>query len=204
MPRLRVGLIGAMALTVFSLSPIGFAQGSRGSITGRIVDQQNAVIPGASVVVKNVLTGVTTKGVTNQTGYYEADFLDPGTYSVAVEMPGFKTMLRSGIALETGDRLAIDLRLEVGQANQSVEVTGESPLLDTTSAGGDRVLDNREIAQLPYTTMNPFSLQALTPGVVFTGAPGIARVFDNAGTASYGGYGLVAGGGIIEIGRAHV
>src|ERR1022692_360322 len=197
MPRLRVGLIGAMALTVFSLSPIGFAQGSRGSIAGRIVDQQNAVIPGASVVVKNVLTGVTTKGVTNQTGYYEADFLDPGTYSVAVEMPGFKTMLRSGIALETGDRLAIDLRLEVGQANQSVEVTGESPLLDTTSAGGDRVLDNREIAQLPYTTMNPFSLQALTPGVVFTGAPGIARVFDNAGTASYGGYGLVAGGGII-------
>jgi hypothetical protein len=87
--------------------------------------------------------------------------------------------------------------MEVGQANQSVEVTAESPLLDTTSAGGDRVLADREIAQLPYTTMNPFSLQAITPGVVFTGAPGIARVFDNAGTASYGGYGLVAGGGII-------
>ena len=73
----------------------------------------------------------------------------------------------------------------------------ESPLLDTTSAAGDRVLDNREIAQLPYTTMNPFSLQAITPGVIFTGSPGIARVFDNAGTASYGSYGLVAGGGIV-------
>jgi len=197
MPRLRVELVGAIALTFVSLSSVCFAQGSRGSITGRIVDQQNAVMPGASVSIKNVLTGVMTKSVTNPTGYYEVNFLDPGTYSVSAEMAGFKTLVRSGIVLETGDRLEIDLKLEVGQASQSVEVTGEAPLLDTTSAGGDRVLDDREIAQLPYTTMNPFSLQAITPGVIFQGAPGIARVFDNAGTASYGGYGLVAGQGII-------
>jgi len=189
--------IYVIAPLLFSSAAFCFAQGARGSITGRILDQQSAVIPGASVTVKDVLTGGTTKVVTNQTGYYEANFLDPGTYSVTVESPGFKVTTRSGIVLDTGGRLSIDLPLEVGQSNQSVEVTAESPLLDTTSAGGDRVLDNREIAQLPYTTMNPFSLQAITPGVVFTGSPGIARVFDNAGTASYGGYGLVAGGGII-------
>ena len=193
----HAGRICVIALILCSLSLVCFAQGSRGSITGRILDQQNAVVPGAVVVVKNLLTGVTTKIVSNQTGYYEANFLDPGTYSVSAEAAGFKTMLRSGVVLETGDRLSIDLPLEVGQSNQSVEVTAESPLLDTTSAGGDRVLDDREIAQLPYTTMNPFSLQAITPGVIFQGAPAIARVFDNAGTASYGGYGLVAGQGII-------
>ena len=197
MPCSHVSRICAIAPILFSFCTAGFAQGSRGSITGRILDQQNAVIPAAAVAVKDLLTGVTSKTVSNQTGYYEANFLDPGTYSVSVEVPGFKAMLRPGIVLETGGRLSIDLRLEVGQANQSVEVTAESPLLDTTSAGGDRVIDDREVAQLPYTTMNPFSLQALTPGVVFTGAPGIARVFDNAGTASYGGYGLVAGGGIV-------
>jgi len=139
----RVAHIWAVALIVLSLSADCFAQGSRGSITGRILDQQSAVIPGANVIVRNVQTGVTSKVITNQTGYYEANFLDPGTYSVSVEVPGFKTMLRSGIVLETGDRLSIDLPLEVGQANQSVEVTSETPLLDTTSAGGDRVLADR-------------------------------------------------------------
>ena len=197
MPSLHVDRLRALALVVLSLPAIGFAQGSRGSITGTVRDQQNSVIPGASVTVKDVLTGGTTKVTTNQTGYYEATSLDPGTYSVSVEMAGFKTIIRDGIILETGNRLAVDLKLEVGQTNQSVEVTAKSPLLDTTSAGGDRVMDDREIAQLPYTTMNPFSLQAVTPGVIFQGAPGIARVFDNAGTASYGGYGLVAGQGII-------
>jgi hypothetical protein len=196
MPRLHLDRLCAWALFALSLSPVCFAQ-SRGSITGTVVDQQNSVIPGASVTVKDVLTGLITKVTTNQTGYYEANFLDPGTYSVSVEMNGFKTLVRDGIILETGNRLAIDLKLEIGLTNQSVEVTGETPVLDTTSAGGDRVMDDREIAQLPYTTMNPFSLQAITPGVVFTGAPAIARVFDNSGTASYGGYGLVAGGGII-------
>jgi hypothetical protein len=189
--------VSALAITVLATATLGFAQGSRGSITGKISDPQSAVIPGVPVVVRNVLTGLTTRVVTNQTGYYEANFLDPGTYSVSAEASGFKTTIRPGIELVTGDRLSIDLQLEVGAANQSVEVIAETPLLDTTSAGGDRVLDDREIAQLPYTTMNPFSLQAITPGVVFTGSPGIARVFDNAGTASYAGYGLVAGGGIV-------
>jgi hypothetical protein len=197
MPRLHLGYTAALLFASLSISSVCLAQGSRGSITGKITDPQSAVVPGASITILNVLTGVSNKIITNQTGYYEANFLDPGSYSVTVEAPGFKSLVRSGIAVETGDRLSVDLRLEIGASNQSVQVSGDAPLLDTTSAGGDRVLDNREIAQLPYTTMNPFSLQALTPGVVFTGAPGIARVFDNAGTGSYGGYGLVAGGGII-------
>ena len=192
MHRTHLAHACATALAFLSVSALCFGQ-SRGSITGKVTDQQNAVIPGASVVVRDLLNGGTRKVTTNQTGYYEVDFLDPGNYSVTADATGFKTTVRSGIEVNTGDRLAIDLQLEVGQASQSVEVTAETPLVDTTSAASDRVMDTLEIAQLPYTTMNPFSLQAITPGVVFTGSPGIARVFDNAGTASYGSYGLVAG-----------
>src|ERR1035438_2172035 len=125
MPCSHVSRICAIAPILFSFCTAGFAQGSRGSITGRILDQQNAVIPAAAVAVKDLLTGVTSKTVSNQTGYYEANFLDPGTYSVLVEVPGFKAMLRPGIVLETGGRLSIDLRLEVGQANRSEEHTSE-------------------------------------------------------------------------------
>ena len=197
MSRSHSQCTAAVLFLSLSISSVCLAQGSRGSITGKISDPQSAVVPGATVTILNVLTGVSSKITTNQTGYYEANFLDPGTYSVTVEAAGFKRLVRSGISVDTGDRLSVDLTLEIGAANQSIQVTGDAPVLDTTSAGGDRVIDDREVAQLPYTTMNPFSLQALTPGVVFTGAPGIARVFDNAGTASYGGYGLVAGGGIV-------
>ena len=196
MPRLHSQLGHALVLgaALLSLSAICPAQETRGSITGKITDPQSAVIPGVPVTVANVQTGTSNRITTNQTGYYEVNFLDPGTYSISAEAPGFKTTLRSGIVLNTGDRLSIDLQLEVGAANQSVQVTGEAPLLEATSAAGGRVLDNREIAQLPYTTMNPFALQAISPGIVFTGAPGIARVFDNAGTASYNTDGGVGAG----------
>ena len=132
MPSLHVERLCALALVAFSLNGVGFAQVAR-QHHRRVIDQQNAVIPGAAVTMKDVLTGVATKAVTNQTGYYEVNFLDPGTYSVSVEAAGFKTMIRDGIILETGDRLAIDLKLEVGQTNQSVEVTGEN------AAGGHHI-----------------------------------------------------------------
>ncbi len=137
MHHTRLTRVSALALMMIALAAIAFAQGSRGSITGKITDAQGAVVPAAPVIVRNISTGVTTKVITNQTGYYEAISLDPGTYSVAAEAPGFKTTVRPGIELETGARLSIDLRLEVGAASQSVEVIAESPLLDTTSAAGD-------------------------------------------------------------------
>jgi hypothetical protein len=189
--RSRTLVLGAALL---SLSVICPAQETRGSITGKITDPQSAVIPGAPVTVTNTLTGVVNKITTNQTGYYEVNFLDPGTYSVSGDAAGFKTTLRTGIVLNTGDRLTVDLQLEVGAATQSVEVTGQAPLLDTTGAAGGRLMDTRDTSMLPYTTMNPFSFAAVAPGMVFTGSLGIARVFDNAGTASYNTFGGIGVG----------
>src|ERR1035437_10986662 len=166
MSRFHLQCTAAVLFASLSISTVCLAQGSRGSITGKVTDPQSAVVPSAIVTVLNVLTGVSNKIVTNQTGYNEANFLDPGTYSLTVEAPGFTGLVRSGIVVDTGDRLSVDLRLEIGASTQSIQVTGDAPLLETTNASGGRVLDTRDIAQLPYTTMNPFALQAIAPGMV--------------------------------------
>jgi hypothetical protein len=82
------------------------AQESRGSITGKVTDPQNAVVPGASIVVTNTATNVARRTTTNETGYYEVTFLDPGAYSVEIDTQGFKKAVRSAVTLEIGDRLA--------------------------------------------------------------------------------------------------
>jgi hypothetical protein len=195
MQRIFVGLRRAMcaAVVLLSVSTICLAQQSRGSITGKVTDAQNAVVPSATVVVTNTATGVANTVKTNQTGFYQVDFLIPGPYSVSAESTGFKVLVRSGITLNTGDRLAVDMQLQVGATSSSVDVTADAPLLTTTNAVGGRVLDTRDIAMLPVTTMNPWALQAMSPGMVFTGAPGISRVMDHAGTASYDTMGLGTG-----------
>lgn len=184
-----------IAALVLASPAMMLAQESRGAIGGRVTDTQEAVVPGAKVAITNTLTGVVSRAVTNNTGYYESSFLTAGTYSVEVESPGFSKITRSGITLNTGDRLSVDLQLQIGTATQSVQVNADAPLLETTNAAAGRVLDSRDVAQLPYTTMNPFSLQAITPGVAFTGNLGLSRVMDNAGTASYSTDGLVTSGG---------
>jgi hypothetical protein len=189
----RALLIGVALL--LCLSMVCLAQESRGSITGKVVDPQNSVVPGAAVVVTNTATNVSDKATTNQTGYFEVNFLNPGPYSVSVESAGFKKLLRTGITVSTGDRLSLDLPLEIGQASQSVEVTAEAPLLDTTNAATGRVLNTRDIGQLPYTTMNPFALQAMAAGMIFTGAmtPDNNRALDHAATANFDSGGLGTG-----------
>src|ERR1017187_8879360 len=106
MSRSHLRCTAVLLFASLSMSSVCLAQGSRGSITGKISDPQSAVVPGAVVTVLNVLTGVSGKIVTNQTGYYEANFLDPGTYSVTGGAAGFKGLVRSGIVVDTGDRLS--------------------------------------------------------------------------------------------------
>lgn len=186
----RALLIGAIVLFP---STVCVGQESLGSITGRVTDAQNATVANAAVMVTNTATNVSNSIAANQTGYFEVDFLLPGKYSVSVDAPGFEKLVRTGITLNTGDRLALDLQLQVGQTSTSVEVTADAPLVQSATAVGGRVLDTRDIAQLPVTTMNPWAFQAITPGAVFTGAPGINRVMDHAGTSSYDIMGLGAG-----------
>ncbi len=189
----RTLLSAAAVLLILAVS--GHAQDPRGSISGKVTDPQNAVIASAQVTVTNMATDVARHTISNQTGYYEVNLLDPGKYSVQVDSAGFKHYVRSNITLDTGDRLAVDVQLEIGQPTQSVQVSAEAPLLNTTNAATGRVLNTRDIAQLPYTTMNPFALQAMAAGMVYTGnlQPDNSRALDHAATANYASGGLGTG-----------
>lgn len=157
----------------------------RGSITGKVTDPQGAVVPGAAVTVTNIETNAVSRTVTNETGYFEISLLNPGRYSVAAEAPGFKRFVRTGLELNVSGRLNIEIRLDVGQVTETIEVTAEAPLLDTTTASAGRVLDNKQIMQLPFNDLNPFALATLAPGMHWTGQPAYRRPFDNAGTSSF-------------------
>jgi hypothetical protein len=111
-----------------------FAQDSRGSITGQVTDPQRAAVPLANVTVTNLETNVTSRIQTNQSGYFEANLLNPGTYSLTVESAGFKKTARSGVTLSVGDRLSLDIQLEVGQSTQTVEVNADVEQLMTENA----------------------------------------------------------------------
>jgi protocatechuate 3,4-dioxygenase beta subunit len=113
---------------------IGFAQESRGSILGRVVDPSGAVVAGARVQAHNTATNTVASSVTNQDGNYEIPYLLPGTYSVAAELQGFKKALRENIEVRVNDRLTVDLALQVGDLAETVVVTAESPMLEAASS----------------------------------------------------------------------
>lgn len=175
----------ALAVTLGLASSALHAQEARGAITGRISDPQGGIIPNAVVTVTNTQTNESRRIVTNETGYYEANFLEPSTYSVRAESAGFKRLNRTGITVNVSARLEINLTLEVGAVAETVEVSADAPLLETTTASGGRVLDQQQLINLPFSDLNPFALSALAPGMQWTGQPEYRRPFDNAGTSSF-------------------
>lgn len=181
----RFSLMAALWSAALWIGAALHAQDSRGTITGTVRDAQGAVVSAASVVVTNTGTNQSLRLATNDRGYFEAALLNAGSYSVTVELSGFKKVVRSDLQLAVAARLDVEFVLEIGQVTESIEVRAETPLLDTASASGGRVIDNRQVTELPFTNMNPFVLTALAPGMQWTGAPQSQRPFDSAGTAAY-------------------
>lgn len=136
-----------------------------GQIGGRITDPSGAVIPGAGIAVTNTATGVTRNTQSNEEGYYAMPQLQPGQYQLTAQKEGFKPVTRSGIVLQVGDRLTLNLPLEVGSAAESVTVTAETPLLRTEDAQTGIVIDNRRIQQLPQYNRNALAFAQLAPNV---------------------------------------
>jgi hypothetical protein len=159
-----VRLLASTCLLAF-FSCLAAAQDTRGSISGTITDSQAAVVAGASVLVTNVDTGTVTRLTSNRSGYYEAPLLLPGGYSVTVELAGFKKSVRTGINLALSEQLQINVQLEVGGTTESLTVSAEAPLLDTSTVSTGRALSNREVMDLPVIGNNISMLTRLAPGV---------------------------------------
>src|SRR5688500_17062036 len=145
-----------------------FGQETRSTISGTVRDEQG-VIPGASVKVINVGTGVTQQLTTNSSGYFEAPLLIAGTYEVIVEMTGFKTLRRTGVTLSSGQTLTLPLALEIGTIAEEITVTGEAPLLEVTTLRQGLVLDAKKIADLPVQSNMPVLFARFAPGMMARG-----------------------------------
>jgi len=160
------------------------AQEFRGSISGRVTDTSKGRLPGATVTATNTATNVSSTTTTNGEGDYTILYLTPGKYTLTVELSGFKKMVREGLEVRIGDRLAVDASLDVGRVEETISVTAESPLLETRSANAGQVISEKQISLMPLSDGNPFALTRLVPGVAYNGDLKFSRPFDNGGTSS--------------------
>jgi hypothetical protein len=157
-------MIGVTAALVLTGSALG--QETRSAIFGRVLDPQGASVVGATLSLTNTDTNALMTVTTNETGYYEANLLIAGNYRVTVERQGFRKLIRSGIGLPISARVEINLSLQLGEVADSVSVTEEAPLVDTSSgASAGRVLDTREVLDLPAFNNSPLMLIKLAPGI---------------------------------------
>ena len=126
--------MAALALSVIAVVP-GSAQVQTGSILVRVTDQQGGAIPGVSITLSSpVLVAGTMAGVTDSGGVNRFPSLQPGLYSVKVELQGFRTVVREGVQVVVGQTVPLDMSLTVATVAETVTVTGASPVIDTTSA----------------------------------------------------------------------
>jgi hypothetical protein len=161
------------------LSAPFFSQGSAGRILGSVTDQSGGVVAGATVAVTDVQRGVTRTLTTDQAGEYVAPDLTPGTYTVRASATGFKTVERTGLLLEVRQDIRVDLVLQPGEQAQTVTVTEEAPLVETTNATLGGTLSNETINELPLNGRNYQNLLVLHPGMmIYPGGGGWTQSTD--------------------------
>jgi hypothetical protein len=160
---LRILVLG---IFVTALGGIARSQVVTGSIAGRVADASGAVIAQATIQVQNVETGLLRTGAADASGRYVVANLPPGTYSVTAQYPGFRSEVRRPIVLTVGSEAIANFDLAVGAVEESVEVVGAAPLVETTTAAVSGLVGQQEIRQLPLNGRSFDQLALLTSGVM--------------------------------------
>ena len=142
------------------------AQSTTGRILGTLNDASGAAVAGATVVVTDVQRGTSRTVTTDESGAYGVPDLQPGSYKIYVEARGFKRVERANVQIEVASDIRVDFALQPGQVSETVTITEEVPLLNTTSATLGGTLSNREINDLPLNGRNYENLLQLRPGVM--------------------------------------
>lgn len=177
----RIVLISVMLL----LSATGImAQEFRGTITGTVADPNGAVAVGATVVVKNKGTNLSTTVTTNGEGSYTVPFLVPGVYDVTVTASGFKTTSRENIEVGVSDRVTVDMTLQIGTSAE-INVSAGEELLDRGNVSVGTSVSQRQVAELPLAEGAPYTLATQAPGVVYTGDPNFQGPTANGNLAGF-------------------
>jgi hypothetical protein len=161
----RVHVFAAFLLTCCSV----WAQGPAGEISGTVLDVSGGVVAGATVTITNTATNLQRTQTTNASGIYDAPALPPGSYSVKVNMPGFKSDVRNNVELQVAQAARLDFSLQPGEVTETVEVTGQAATLDTENSTIGTVIETKRIEELPLNGRNYLQLASLVPGVTAYG-----------------------------------
>jgi len=140
------------------------AQAVYGSVAGSITDASGGAIPGATVTLTSVERQTSDTVVTNESGQYVKERLLPGTYSLKVELSGFKSAVFSDIKVNVDTQTKLDVKMAIGEVSENVTVTGFSPILKTDRADVATTFDSKQINELPILDRNFTKLILLTPG----------------------------------------
>src|SRR5205809_689896 len=144
---------------------LSFAQTSTATILGVVRDASGALIPGVSITVKHTESGLTRTAISSERGGYNLPLLPVGAYEITTTMPGFKQAVRTGINLVVGQEAVVDLTLEVGANAETVTVSEEAPLVNTTTSSTSGVITEQQVKELPLNGRSFDQLITLNVGV---------------------------------------
>ena len=162
-------LYAVLAACVLATAP-AFAQGggasTTGSIAGKVSDTSGGVLPGAEVTATQTDTGLKRSTVSEANGSYTLPNLPVGPYRLEVNLPGFKSYVRTGLVLQVNDAPVVNMELAIGAVEETVQVQAASPLVETRNTALGQVIENDRILALPLNGRNPVDLIALAGAAV--------------------------------------
>jgi hypothetical protein len=192
----KLSFFSCLAAILLMFAVAASAQEFRATITGTVTDPNGAIIPGATVIVKNVETNVATTVKTNDDGAYTIATLMPGRYNVTAAGTGFKTSSRENLEVRVDDRLTVDFKLDIGSEAEVTIVAGDE-ILERGTVSTGILISSRQVQELPLPEGAVFTLVTQSPGVNYTGNPQFTGPTANGNLAAFRTNG--AGGNQINI-----
>jgi outer membrane receptor protein involved in Fe transport len=168
-------------------STLSTAQSTGGRILGRVADSSGAVLAGVKVTATNEATGVARETVTNDSGDYGFPQVPVGTYTLRFDLTGFNTNERKGVLVDLNQVVTLNSTLQIGSTKETVEVSSEAPMVDTTSTQLGAVMDSQQVSKLPLNSRDTYQLLQLQPGVQGVGGSDLFYGSNTAGAVSVNG-----------------
>ena len=172
------------SLLLCALLVQGWAQSFQGGLRGAIRDNAGSILPGVTLTLLNEATNVSRTTVTNEAGEYVFERVDPGKYKITATFSGFKKTDRTDVLIETQQQVALDLTMMIGEVSETVVITGDVPLMETSTVSTGTVISKQILSDLPNSGRNPFAISAITPTVIPVGNPTFNRQQDQSGSSA--------------------
>jgi hypothetical protein len=163
------------------------AQSTGGRILGRVADPSGAVLARVKVTLVNDATGTSSNAQTNESGDYVFPQVAVGSYRLEFEQTGFKKNVQRGVTVDLNQVVTVNMVMQIGETKETVEVTSEAPLVDTTSTQLGAVMDQRQVSTLPLNARDTYQLLQLQPGVQGVGGSDLFYGSNQAGAVSVNG-----------------